>query len=136
MIAFIKKYNICAHLSQPFFDNLKIDNKNRRLGNRERLPLDLIKKIYYDYYHFNNIYDEIYIILNAEDSRDLDNTSLKNYFKVHKLLDCPEFVQYLCKKDSIFNNIYNTHYEQNKISFIRMDKMSSMFQCWLMYLYH
>jgi hypothetical protein len=84
----------------------------------------------------NVIYEELTNILNQEDSMRLDNTALVKYFENNEILYNNELIQYICSKNSIFNNIYRDHYIVNKKTFIYMDHINSMCQCWLMYLYH
>ena len=84
----------------------------------------------------NIIYEELTNILNQEDSKSLDNTSLVKYFENNEILDNLELIQYMCSNNSIFNNIYRDHYIVNNKTFTYMDNINSMCQCWLMYLYH
>jgi|SaaInlStandDraft_5_1057022.scaffolds.fasta_scaffold17543_4 hypothetical protein len=84
----------------------------------------------------NIIYEELTNILNQEDSKSLDNTSLVKHFENNKILDNPELIQYMCSNNGIFNNIYRGHFIIKNKTFTYMDNINSMCQCWLMYLYH
>jgi hypothetical protein len=84
----------------------------------------------------NSIYEDIKNILNHEDSIRLDNTALVEYFKKNKILDNQTLIQYMYTKNIIFNQIYTDHYIKHNKSFILMNNLESMCQCWLMHLYH
>jgi len=113
----MEEYN----LPKPFFDNLPSDIKN---------------KIYFDDFYYDDIYNELQKILDHKESTELNNTLLVNYFIENHLITNELFIEYLCKKNNIFSTIYSTHYIENKCSFRLLNKMQSMCQCWLMYLYH
>lgn len=82
------------------------------------------------------IYNKITQLLNTESSRCLDNTELVQYFTSTHILQDENLIIYLREKDDIFDSIYNKHYVRGTIDFIMMNKLESMCQCWLMYLYH
>ena len=84
----------------------------------------------------DTIYLELQQILEHEKSTKLENTLLVNYFKKHNLITNELFIEYLIKKNTIFDKIYRTHYIEGQCTFILMNKIESMCQCWLMYLYH
>jgi hypothetical protein len=102
------------------FDNLSDDVKNY-----------ITKPKQYD-----TIYSEIKEILNNEKSMRLDNTDLLQYFISNFILQDESLINYLRNNDNIFNMIYTSHYIRNQIDFVLMNKLESMCQCWLMYLYH
>jgi hypothetical protein len=82
------------------------------------------------------IYLELQKILDHTLSTKLNNTLLVNYFKEHNLITNELFIEYLINNNSIFKDIYRTHYIEGKCTFVLMNKLESMCQCWLMYLYH
>ena len=85
---------------------------------------------------YNIIYSDIKQILNNDKSQCLDNTELLQYFTTNPILQDKNLITYLRENDVIFNNVYSKHYIQNSIDFIMMNRLESMCQCWLMYLYH
>lgn len=103
------------------FNNLSDDVKNYITNKPEQ---------------YDNIYSEIKEILNNEKSQRLDNTELLQYFTSKNILQDKNLITYLRNNDNIFNNVYNTNYVRNTPEFIMMDKLESMCQSWLMYLYH
>lgn len=107
-------------------------------GNIEinKLPSDIVTKIYLDNFHYDIIYDDIQTILNDECSLRLSSEKLLEYFKKHKLIENKSCMKYICSIDNLFNKIYTAHYKNNEKNFILMETLESMCQCWLMYLYH
>ena len=85
---------------------------------------------------YDIIYDNLQIILKKKESIYLNNSELLEYFEKHKLIQNKKLIEFLCNKDQLFNDIYKNHYLENKISFKLMEKLESMCQSWLMYLYH
>jgi len=104
--------------------------------NLNELPEDIVKKIYLEHFNYENKYTEIKNILDDKNSRSLNNLQLTNYFIKEKILKDVSFVQYLREKNKLFNEIYKMHYIDNKKQFVLMNKLESMCQYWLMYLYH
>ncbi len=104
--------------------------------NLNELPEDIVKKIYLEHFNYENKYAEIKNILDDKNSRSLNNLQLTNYFIKEKILEDVSFVQYLREKNKLFNDIYKMHYIDNKKQFVLMNKLESMCQYWLMYLYH
>jgi hypothetical protein len=100
------------------------------------LPQDIKTKIYLDNFQYDIIYDNLQIILKKKNSIYLNNSELLEYFEKHKLIQNKKLMEFLCNKDQLFNDIYKNHYLENKISFKLMEKLESMCQSWLMYLYH
>lgn len=107
-------------------------------GNIEinKLPSDIVTKIYLDNFQYDIIYDDIQRILDDDCSIRLCCDKLIEYFKKHKLIENEKCMKYICSIDDLFNRIYTTHYKDNKKDFILMKTLESMCQCWLMYLYH
>ena len=85
---------------------------------------------------YDIIYSDITQILKNDKSHCLDNTDLLHYFTSKPILQDKNLITYLRNKDDIFDTVYNKHYVQNSIEFIMMNRLESMCQCWLMYLYH
>jgi hypothetical protein len=103
------------------FDNLSDDVKNYITNKPDQYDI---------------IYSNITQILKNDNSQCLDNTDLLHYFTSNPILQDKNLITYLRNKDDIFNTVYNKHYVQNSIEFIMMNRLESMCQCWLMYLYH
>ena len=112
---------LVPELPKADFDKLSDDVKNYITNKPEQ---------------YDNIYSEIKEILNNEKSQRLDNTELLQYFTSKNILQDKNLITYLRNNDNIFNNVYNTNYVRNTPEFIMMDKLESMCQSWLMYLYH
>jgi len=104
--------------------------------NVGELPVEIVRKIYQDYFNFESRYAEIMDIVGGRDSRSLNNTGLVSHFMAERVLDDATFVQYLKENDPTFRQVYTIHYVDNITSFKMMNKMESMCQSWLMYLYH
>ena len=102
----------------------------------KKIPEDIKKKIFNEYFKYDLEYEKLDNILKNINSIQLNNNDLVDYFEKNDILENSSFIEYLKKKDSIFKNIYNDHYIRNKITFALMDKLNSMCQCWLMFLYH
>ena len=103
------------------FNNLSDDVKNYITNNQDQ---------------YNIIYSDITQILKNDKSQCLDTNELLHYFTTNPILQDKNLITYLRNKDDIFNNVYNKHYVRNSIEFIMMNRLESMCQCWLMYLYH
>lgn len=104
--------------------------------NFDNLSDDVKKYINNKPDQYDIIYSDITQIVKNEKSRRLDNTDLLHYFTSNPILQDKNLITYLRNKDDIFNNVYNKHYVQGSIDFIMMNRLESMCQCWLMYLYH
>jgi hypothetical protein len=104
------------------------------LEDMKKIPENIKTKIYNEYFKHDLKYEKIVTLLKNENSMTLNSIDLINYFKKNDLLNNYSFIEYLKKKDSIFKKIYNDHETIN--TFILMNKLDSMCQCWLMYLYH
>ena len=113
-----------------------LSNLPKPPNNINILPQDIETKIYLDNFQYDIIYDNLQIILKKKDSIYLNNSELLEYFEKHKLIQNKKLMEFLCNKDQLFNDIYKNHYLENKISFKLMEKLESMCQSWLMYLYH
>ena len=103
------------------FNNLSDDVKNYITNNQDQ---------------HNSIYSDITQILKNDKSQCLDNTELLHYFTTNPILQDKNLITYLRNKDDIFDTIYEKHYVQNSNDFVLMNKLESMCQSWLMYLYH
>ncbi|MDA9072755.1 hypothetical protein N9K75_02650 [bacterium] len=103
------------------FDNLSEDVKNYITNKPDQYDI---------------IYSDITQIVKNNNSQCLDNTDLLHYFTSTPILQDKNLITYLRNKDDIFNTVYNKHYVQGSIDFIMMNRLESMCQCWLMYLYH
>jgi len=102
----------------------------------KKIPQDIKTKIFNEYFKYDLEYEKLDNILKNIDSRKLNNKELIDYFEEKKILEDSSFIKYLQIKNTIFKKIYNDHYINHKNTFILMDKLNSMCQCWLMYLYH
>ena len=101
-----------------------------------KLPDDIKHLIYYDYFYYKYLHSLIDNILITPYSQCLNYKPLLNLFTLYNLIEKKNFVNYLCKKDETFCNIYNTHYIKNHNTFIYFDKLDSLCASWLMFLYH
>ena len=112
---------LAPELPKADFDNLSDDVKNYITNNPEQYDI---------------IYSEITQIVKNDKSHSLDNTDLLHYFTSNPILQDKKKITYLRNKDDIFDTIYEKHYIQNSNDFVLMNKLESMCQSWLMYLYH
>lgn len=112
---------LAPELPKADFDNLSDDVKNYITNNPEQYDI---------------IYNEITQIVKNDKSHSLDNTDLLHYFTSNPILQDKNLITYLRNKDDIFDTIYEKHYIQNSNDFVLMNKLESMCQSWLMYLYH
>ena len=104
--------------------------------NFDNLSDDVKKYINNKPDQYDIIYSDITQIVKNDKSQCLDTTELLHYFTSNHILQDKTLITYLRNKDDIFNNVYNKHYVQGSIDFIMMNRLESMCQCWLMYLYH
>ena len=104
--------------------------------NFDNLSDDVKKYINNKPDQYDIIYSDITQIVKNDKSQCLDTTELLHYFTSNHILQDKNLITYLRNKDDIFNNVYNKHYVQGSIDFIMMNRLESMCQCWLMYLYH
>ena len=101
-----------------------------------KLPDDIKHLIYYDYFYYKYLHSLIdNILITTPYSQCLNYKPLLNLFTRYNLIEKKNFVNYLCKKDETFCNIYNTHYIKNHNTFIYFDKLDSLCASWLMFLY-
>ena len=112
---------LAPELPKADFDNLSDDVKNYITNNPEQYDI---------------IYSEITQIVKNDKSYSLDNTDLLHYFTSKPILQDKNLITYSRNKDDIFDTVYNKHYVQNSNDFVLMNKLESMCQSWLMYLYH
>jgi hypothetical protein len=112
---------LVPELPKVDYDNLSEDVKNYITNKPDQYDI---------------IYSDITQILKNDKSHCLDNTDLLHYFTSKPILQDKNLITYLRNKDDIFDTVYNKHYVQNSIEFIMMNRLESMCQCWLMYLYH
>lgn len=103
------------------FNNLSDDVKNYITNNQDQ---------------YNIIYSDITQILKNDKSQCLDTNELLHYFTTNPILQDKNLITYLRNNDDIFNTVYSKHYVQGSIDFIMMNRLESMCQSWLMYLYH
>jgi hypothetical protein len=112
---------LAPELPKADFDNLSDDVKNYITNKPDQYDI---------------IYSDITQILKNDKSHCLDNTDLLHYFTSNPILQDKNLITYLRNKDDIFDTIYEKHYVQNSNDFVLMNKLESMCQSWLMYLYH
>ena len=112
---------LAPELPKADFDNLSDDVKNYITNKPDQYDI---------------IYSDITQILKNDKSHSLDNTDLLHYFTSNPILQDKNLITYLRNKDDIFDTIYEKHYVQNSNDFVLMNKLESMCQSWLMYLYH
>lgn len=110
---------------------------NYIIGN---LPAEIVNFIYIDYVKpdliLMEVLNELYIILNSDDSIGLDSTPLETFLRNH-VLPNSVVIKHLIKNDKEFQLIYEIHIIQGKKVFECFpDLVSSMAACWLMYLHH
>ena len=101
----------------------------------ETISLDIYVNTYYDNSNYDNMYKELKQIL-QQSASSLDNSKLVDYFNRCNLIYNNGFIEYICDKDDVFNQIYTSHYVKCDQSFKLMTCLQSMCQSWLMYLYH
>lgn len=110
---------------------------NYIIGN---LPAEIVNFIYIDYVKpdliLMEVLNELYIILNSDDSIWLDSTPLETFLR-NSVLPNSVVIKHLIKNDKEFQLIYEIHIIQGKKVFECFpDLVSSMAACWLMYLHH
>ena len=120
----------------------KIDNAKQIQKITNRLPDDVLKKIYTDYFEGKNVYEEFLICLESENSVRLEYEHLLSLWMKVKAHPC--LLEYLLKKcdtveilkNSNFREQYDKHYVLKEKSFVRMTLDNSFVLCLLMSLYH
>jgi hypothetical protein len=101
----------------------------------QKLPDDIIRKIYEEYLKPDMLYEDLIYTLQLRDSKRLNIKPLKTF--IPQLLQNKIFVEYLRKKDSLFNDIYTTHIINKTNTYVNAaSTIDSMAITWLTYLYH
>jgi hypothetical protein len=103
-----------------------------------KLPTDIKRKIYEEYFKKSIIYNRKYDILmkeiNSEKCLGLDTTDLKPIVK--SVIEHPNFCAFVQAKNALFDRIYVAHYINGNKMFINIGLFDSLVLSWLMYLYH
>jgi hypothetical protein len=111
-------------------------NKNNSIITLiNKLPEEIVKKIYIEYVEPDLIYTKLLAIIKSTESQKLNYLQLNGFIKI--VLSNGIVTNFLIKNDKIFNQIYVSHIVNNKKLFMNLpDNVSSMCLNWLMYLYH
>jgi len=105
---------------------------------QKKIPIDLIKNIYEDYFEPDIIYQDYLHIINSIEAMKLDINPLVNFNKIifQKNVNNPIIISYICKNHEKFRTYYKDHYIEIVKHFIKMDIEHSFATCILMSLYH
>lgn len=98
------------------------------------LPLEIEKTIFNDHFKLNLSYIKLQNILECDESTKLNISKLLPY--VNYILKNKEYIEFLSKKDKIFNLIYKDHFIEKRKCFVNLPTNKSLALSWLMYLYH
>ena len=105
---------------------------------QKKIPIDLIKYIYEEFFEANIVYQQFINALECKKSQRLDIESLLNNIKIifHKNKKKSMIIPYICKNNEIFNTYYIDHYINNIKHFRQLNLDNSFALCILMALYH
>ena len=108
------------------------------LALQKKIPIDLIKYIYEEFFEANIVYQQFINALECEKSQRLNIETLFNNIKIifHKNQKNSMIIPYICKNNEIFNTYYIAHYIKNIKHFRRLNLDNSFALCILMTLYH
>ena len=111
-----------------------LEEDNKLYYYISKLP-DEIKRYIYKEYFESDIYYELYLqILNHELSKKLNKIILRPFVPI--ILSKKNVLKYICKKCYIFRNYYEQHKIYNKKVFRLMTKGDSITTCILFTFYH
>jgi len=105
---------------------------------QKKLPIDLIKYIYEEFFEANFAYQQLITAIHCEDSCKLNMIPLFNCIQkiFTKNTNNLTIIPYICKNHKIFNKYYIDQYIKNIKHFRKMDIDHSFVTCILMALYH
>jgi hypothetical protein len=105
---------------------------------RDKLPMELIKYIYEEFFEANFAYQQLITAINCEESQKLNfiplfNCTQRIFYRNRNNLT---IIPYICKNNKIFNTFYIDHYIKHIKHFKKMNIDHSFIACILMSLYH
>lgn len=116
---------------------VEYQDKNRSidLGTvANRLPDDILKKIYYDYLETPILFSVFKTKLETKECESIEYTGLAKL--VPFLLRKPALISYMRKQYYGFDAVYRSHVILGEKCFVLMDFENSFACSWLMYMYH
>ena len=122
---------------QEILDSIVDRNKKVLLFLKvcQKLPDDIIRKIYEDYLKPEMLYEDLIYTLQTNSSKQLHAKPLINF--IPKLLKNKIIVEYLFKNDCLFNDIYTKHIINKTNVFVNaVSTNASIAMTWLAYLYN
>ena len=99
-----------------------------------RLPYNILRHIYDDFFVGKDTCDRYLEMLKSEDAQRLRFDFLLE--PTQSLLEHPCAVEYLCKKNKYFKQMYKEHYVFHNKTFVLMETLESFVLSILMWLYH
>lgn len=103
------------------------------LNIMKKLPIDIVKNIE-SYFITEEQCDEMLDWWNR--NHMLNCCSLEMEQHMNYLLKDKQAIEYLGRKNEYFNEVYEQHFIENKITFILMNKTNSLITSVLMYMWH
>ena len=100
----------------------------------DALPEDVTRKIYNDFILGKKLYHDFQQQIKSECSMRLEYLELTRITK--EILKIPCLVDYIRKRDKLFDHYYISHYVEDQKNFKRLEKDESFVLCMLMSLYH
>jgi hypothetical protein len=106
----------------------------------KKLPDNIKKYIYYEFFETKIYFNEFNILLNNRLSKKLNISLIRPHIPI--ILSKPKLISYFCtnilgyKNHKTFETVYIQHKIQNNKSFVNMTNGDSFALALLMYLYH
>jgi hypothetical protein len=99
-----------------------------------KLPFDILQNIYFDHFFFEQKNNELINILRYDNSKGLNCEDLLNFFDKHIVND-HSFILYLNNNNLLFQKLYQSHFIEDKQTYILLTKEESLCTSWLYALY-
>jgi hypothetical protein len=113
------------------------NNENKIKYFINKLPQDIVNKIYMEYINPELVCTELNLILNSTDSIEFRGCEQLTEFLKKRVLNNKIVVKYLNKNNQIFQKIYKDHIIDGNKTFVKIPDLEySLALSWLMYLYH
>ena len=109
-----------------------MEQKLDRLINA--LPDDVARYIYEEYFVMKNACEKFLKLLHTKSAMSLEHKPLLEPAKA--LLNHPCAIEYLCRKNPLFKQIYTDHYVKNKKHYELTTTLQSFVLSILMHMYH
>lgn len=103
---------------------------------KNNLSKDILNTVFnkFNEIYYRKKYENLLLVLNNDNSQRLRIIDILPH--IDEILNNKNYITYLQKNDSIFKNIYESHYVYKSKSFVNLKMKDSLALSWLMYLHH